>query len=225
MKAILSRLSLNLCLLLAASIISTVCVSAEPTFQEGPDAEVTFDGLVRIDNTSFKRVWADPEADLTYYTKIQPKKAVIEFRTVKKSSGRSTKSEFPIEEENRIKIVDTVAEVLDEEISGNKRFEITDKPGPDTLIMAVSLLDIVSRVPPQRAGRNEVFLSRVGEITIVIELKDSLSGETLLRAAERRALEPPGNRGMISNPATTMRELRRLARRWGIKINDGLESL
>jgi hypothetical protein len=212
-------------LLLITTLVMAGCASKPPTFQEGPDAEISFDGLVRVDNTAFKKVWADPDTDLSNYTKIIPKKAEIEFRAVKGSARLSSKSEYPIDEKDRIKIIDTIAQILSEEISDNKRFTITDKPSPDTLILAVSLIDIVSNVPPELAGRSDVFLSRVGEITLVLELKDSQSGETLLRAAERGAVETAGNRGMRSNSVTNMNELRRLARRWGAKINNGLESL
>jgi hypothetical protein len=225
MKAIPSRIDQISALLLTTAVIISGCASKPPTFQEGPDAEVSFDGLIRVDNTAFKKVWADPDADLSVYTKIIPIKAEIEFRAVKSSSRGSSKSEFPIDENARIKIIDTIAQVLSEEIGDNKRFAITDKPAPDTLILAVSLLDIVSNAPPELIGRGDVFLSRVGEITLVLELKDSQSGETLLRAAERGAVEPAGNRGLRSNSVTNMNELRRLARRWGTKITAGLESL
>jgi len=225
MKAILSRTNQISALLLTSAVIISGCASKPPTFQQGPDAEVSFDGLTRVDNTAFKKVWADPDADLSVYTKIIPIKAEIEFRAVKGSSRRSSKSEYPIDEKDRIKVIDTIAQVLREEIGDNKRFVITDKPASDTLILAVSLLDIVSNVPPELIGRGEIFLSRVGEITIVLELKDSQSGETLLRAAERGVVEPAGNRGMRSNSVTNMNELRHLARRWGTKITTGLESL
>lgn len=213
----------------ASALLIVGCVSKPPAFQQGPDAEVAYDGLVRVDNTSFKRVWADPDADLSGYTKILPMKAAIEFRAVK-GSGRSSMrlssdSEFPIDDRNREKLVAEIGKVLSEEISSNTRFAITDKPAQDTLILAVSLLDIVSQVPPESIGRGDVYLSRVGEITLVIELKDSRSGETLLRAAERGAAEPAGSRMVRSSPVTTWAEVRRLARRWGTKIRNGLESL
>lgn len=225
----MNRIHSNIGLALAAALMIAGCASKPPAFQQGPDAEIAYDGLVRVDNTSFKRVWADPDADLSGYTKILPMKAAIEFRAVKgsrRSSMRlSSVDEFPIDDQNREKLVAEIGKVLREEISSNTRFAITDKPAQDTLILAVSLLDIVSRVPPEPIGRSDIYLSRVGEITLVIELKDSRSGETLLRAAERGAAEPTGSMGMRSSSVTTWAEVRRLAHRWGIKIRNGLESL
>ena len=50
-----------------------------------------------------------------------------------------------------------------------------------------------------------------------------MSGETLARAAERRSIEPAGRMGMQSNPVTTWAEIRRVARRWGSKLRNGLD--
>jgi len=223
------RKNRSISLILTSAVLIAGCASKPPAFQEGPDAEVTFDGLVRLDHTAFQRVWADPEADVSGYTKVLPMRATIEFRAVKPvgSTQRASSSttEFPIDEKTQQKIVDIVSEIFIEEIGKNTRFAITDKPGPDTLILAGSLLDIVSFIPPEPIGRSDIFVSSVGEITLVIELKDSLSGETLLRAAERGAAARPGNTGMRSNSATNQQEVRRLARRWGTRLREGLDGL
>ncbi len=102
---------------------------------------------------------------------------------------------------------------------------MTDQPGADVLIIRGAMLDIVSLVPPERAGRTDIYLSRVGEVTLVLELADSLSGETLARAAERRAAERPGQQAVRASPVTTWTEVKRLARRWAVKLRDGLDAI
>lgn len=211
-----------------AMTMATACASKEPTFEEGPDVEVTYDGLVPIKNSAFKQAWADPTVDLTTYTKIMPGGAEFEFRAVRSagtSSQWSSASEFPISETNQQKLKDTVEEIFDEELAKSKRFAMTDQPGPDVLIVRGAMLDIVSRVPPERAGRTDIYLSRVGEITLVLELADSLSGETLVRAAERRSAQRAGQQAIRSSPVTTWAEVKRLARRWAVKLRDGLDSI
>ncbi|MBT8441577.1 MAG: DUF3313 domain-containing protein [Gammaproteobacteria bacterium] len=124
------------------------------------------------------------------------------------------------------KLVQVVSEIFDEELQKSKRFEITDQLGPDVMILRGTLLDIVSLVPPERAGRTEVYLSRVAEATLVLELADSMSNETLARAAERRAAERPGGMNVMwSSPVTNWAEVKRLARRWAIKLRDGLDAI
>ena len=215
-------------LLTIAAVAISGCTSAPPTIQEGPDAEVTFDGLHVIDNSAFKQAWADPEVDFSGYTKIMPGGAFFEYRAVKKksSSFRSSGSdtEFWISDANRAKLEEEVGKVFDEELAKSTRFTITDEPGPDTMIIAGGLHDIMSRVPPERVGRSDVYLSDIGEATLILQISDSMSGEVIARAVERRRA---GDRGgsQRSSPALTWAEVRRLARNWATKLVEGLDRL
>jgi hypothetical protein len=208
--------------------LTAACATKDPQLQSGPDAEITFDGLVRIDNSVFAYAWAEPDIDLRRYTKILPQRAEFEFRAVRSApseTARSNQREFPISEKNQEKLIQIVSEVFDEELAKSQRFAITDTPGPDVLLLTGTLLDVVSLVPPERSGRSEVYLSRVAEATLVLELADSMSGETLVRAAERRAAERAGQMAMRANSASSWGEVKRLARRWAMKLREGLDAI
>jgi hypothetical protein len=214
---------------IVATVLVAGCASQDPAIQTGPDAETTFDGLVRIEHSRFEAAWIDPDVDLKQYDKIIPGGAEFEFRNVQKMSStaarRSNESEFCISESNRQRLVDTVSEVFEEELQKSKHFTIAAEPGPDTLIIVGGLHDIVSQVPPEDVGRSEVWLSSLGEATLVIELRDSLSNEVIYRATERRAIERPGNQMMRASTATTWAEVRRWARRWAVSLREGLDSI
>jgi hypothetical protein len=215
--------------ILAAVMFIAGCAS-EPEVQQGADAEVTHDGLYRIDHASFEYAYVDPDADWGRYTKIMPGGADFEFRAVKKTTGTqlasSRQSEFYMDEETRARFEKEVTEVFNEEIAKSKRFTVTDSTNPNVLIIHGSMADIVSHVPPKYAGRSEVFLSSVGEATLVLEVVDSMSGEVLFRAADRRAAQRAGGTTPVrSNPATNWSEVRRLARTWGARLREGLDSV
>jgi hypothetical protein len=214
---------------IVATVLMAGCASQDPAIQTGPDAETTFDGLVRIDHSRFKAAWIDPDVDLKQYNKIIAGGAEFEFRSVQKMSAtaarRSNESEFWISESNRQRLVDTVSEVFAEELQKSEHFTITAEPGPDALVIVGGLHDIVSQVPPEDVGRSEVWLSSLGEATLVIELRDSLSNEVVYRATERRAIERGGNQMMRANTATTWAEVRRWARRWAVSLREGLDSI
>ena len=201
--------------------------SGVPTIQQGPNAEVTFDGLVRIDNSRFKDAWIDPDVDLKSYSKILPVRAEFEFRAVKRSPTTTAVrgTEYWISEEDRRKLVDTVSEVFREELAKSEHFTMTDTPGPDTLIIVGMLHDIVSRVPPEYIGRGEVYLSSVGDATLILEARDSLSGETIYRAVDRRSFERGGDIPVRANTVTTWAEVRRAARSWAVRLREGLDSI
>ena len=214
-------------LAIVAALIAAGCAS-EPSIQSGPDAETTFDGLVRIDNARFAAAWVDPEIDLTQYTKIIPGGAAFEFRNVQKVSATVARArnerEFWISDSNKQRLIDTVSEVFDEELQRSEHFTMTDEPGADTLIISGALHDIVSRVPPEDVGRSEIWLRSLGEATLIIELRDSLSNEVIYRAVERRAVENQSQ--MIrAHTATSWAEVRRWARRWAVRLREGLDSI
>jgi hypothetical protein len=205
--------------------------ASEPTIQSGPDAEVTYDGLTRVDNTVMDAAWKLADLDLSGYTKVKMLGAGIEFRhATGPTSGstasmrRSGQSEFPLDESQQERLRQTITEAFTAEMSNSERFELVDTMGPDTLLVRGVLLDVVSRVPPDRIGRSQVFLSSVGEATLVLELRDSVTFGILARAVDRRAAARPGS-SMQSNTVTNWAEVRRLANRWAQQLRAGLESL
>ena len=216
--------------ILALVVLMAGCAAQEPSIQTGPEAEVTFDGLVRIDHGKFKDSWADPDVDFSQYNKIMTGKAVFEFRAVKNKGSsttmqRSNQSEFHISDKNKEKLIETVTEVFRDELDKSENFTRSEVAGPDVLIIVGALHDIVSRVPPDMIGRGDIYLSSVGEATLILEAKDSLSGETIYRAVDRRAAEQLGGQVSMSNSVTNMSEVRRMARRWAMRLREGLDSI
>jgi len=210
--------------LICIAAMSVACTQT-PSLDTGPGAELTFDGLAPISNARFKNAWIDPDVDLAGYDKIMAGGAEFEFRAVKKSSGsssmrRGNETEFWISDQNKQKLIDTVGDVFVEELQKSKHFEIVNEAGPDVLIIVGVLHDIVSRVPPEMIGRGDIYLSSVGEATLILELRDSLSGETIYRAVDRRAAERAGGSVVRSSSVTSWSEVRRMARRWATRLTE-----
>ena len=212
------------------ALVMAGCASAPPTVQTGPDAEVSYDGLHLVDNSVFKMAWADPDADWARYNKFIPGGAVYEFRAVKKGSSTaratSSQSEFWIDDKSRAKLEEETKNIFTEELAKSTRFTVTDARAADALIIRGALHDIVSNVPStaNTAGRSEVYLSSVGEATLILEAVDSLSGEVIFRAVERRAAAPSTG-GVRANSVTTWSEVRRMVRRWATTLQKGMDSL
>lgn len=217
----------------AAVAIAAGC-SSTPKFQSGADAEITHDGLTRIDRTVMDAVWARQDIDLTGITKVMFNNLGIEYRN---NSGpysgragtgsirtRSSTSEFQLDADTRALFEDEIGGAFLEEFQRSTVFEVVEEPGPDVLGIHVGLLDVVSRVPPDSVGRSRVFLDTVGEATLVLELRDSISHTVLARAVDRRAAQSTGT--MIeSSPPRNRAEVRRLGRRWGQILRDGVEAM
>lgn len=218
------RTSLQLAALLAAAL--TACVTP-PRVQTGPNAEVSHDGLVRVDNTRMAGVWVRPDINLDGYDKIILEGAGIEFRPAKDvatSVGRSRQTTFPLSDKSKERIVEIAAEEFREALGASSRFRLVNDPGPDVLLVRGALLDVASNVPPDTIGRSDIYLDSIGEATLVIEVRDSTSRAILARAVDRRVAEGIGGMS-YSNSATNWAEVRRLAKRWAEQLKRGLEAV
>ena len=219
--------------LFALAALSTGCTST-PEFQSGPDAEVTHDGLTRLDKTVLDVVWARTDIDLSGYSKIMLEGVGIEFRpgdgpysgsTATAATRRHTRTEFQLDEATKALVTEEIGGAFVEELARSDKYELVDAAGPDVLLLRAGLLDVVSRVPPTPIGRVSVYLDNVGEATLVMELFDSTSDAILLRAVDRRAADSPGTRAMEATPATNRSDVRRLGRQWASIIRGGVETL
>jgi hypothetical protein len=221
---------------IAAIVAVSGCASTGPTFQQGPDAEVTYDGLTRLDNTVMDVVWARTDIDLTSFNKVMFERVAVDFRAVEGGplSGRAgrgsttassrNRNEFRLDDATREQIVTELSTAAREEMARSEVFEIVDEPDYDVLLVRVALLDVVSRVPPEPVGRSSIWLDSVGEATLVLEIRDSMSNAIFARAVDRRAA---GDRqgGVSSNSVTNAAEVRRLGRRWASIAREGLDTL
>ena len=213
-----------------ALVLALAGCTGQPTVQTGPNAEVSFDGLHKIDNSAFHDAWADPDADWARYDQFIAGEAFFEYRAVKKSAKYSnirppaSTDEFYIDEKDRERMKREVSDIFDEELTKSERFTETKEPGPNVLIIRGGLHDIVSRTPPELITRGEIYIRAFGEATLVLEVVDSMSGEVIARAVERREA---GNSAFMTeaNTVTGWAEVRRLARRWALTLRKGLDSL
>lgn len=213
-----------------AAMVMIGCTSAPPSIDTGPDAEVTFDGLYEVKNSRADKAWALPGLDLKGYTKIMLQGAGVEYRpggeSGRTSFSRNRGGPFEVTEQQKVRFEDTVRQAFLDELSQSESLEIVSEPGPDVLLVRGALLDVVSYVPPDDLpGRVDVYLSSVGEATLVIEVRDSITGAILARAIDRQAAE--GMSGMLtqSNRVTNTAEVRRVVRRWASALRQGLERI
>jgi hypothetical protein len=219
-----------ICAVVLAASHLTACATSEPTIQTGPDAEVTFDGLYRVDNSRADAAWVRPEIDLSQYSKIRFSDVSIEYRP----GGESGRGDYvrmrgsgpwEVTDSQKARLRELVNEVFAEELARSNRFELVDESGPDVLLVNAELLDVVSYVPPDPVGRSQVYLRRVGEATLVLELRDSVTNAILARSVDRRAAEQPGQTMTWSNTVSNTAEVRRLVRRWATSLREVLDAL
>ena len=202
------------------------CTTVPPTIDTSPSAEVTFDGLHEMQNPIADKAWAVPGLNLSGYSKIMLKGEGIEYRPGGESGrtyhSRSRGGPYEVTESNKARMLEVVREEFLKELGKSEKFTIVEEPGPDVLLIRGALLDVVSYVPPETVGRSEIFLSQVGQATLLLELRDSISGAILARAIDREAAEDMAG-AFRSNRVTNAAQVRRLINRWGRALRERLD--
>ncbi len=192
------------------------------------------ENLEKVDG-AFKETWVNPDIDFAKYKNLYLWEATFEYRDVgparrtRMTMMSTHKREFGILDSDREKFENVVSEVFISEIEKLKNLPLADEIGPDTLILRGSVLDIISRVPPESIGMSEIYVATVGEATLVLELIDAESGNVIAVAAERQAISPAGGRridqfSMPANSVTVFANVRRWARRAAGNLREELDA-
>ncbi len=200
-----------------------------PTLQTGPDAEVTVDGLVRVDNAVVPVAYRKPDMDLTPYTRFMLDPVEVAYQ---KDPGNRRRSEtagasgnFALSPSQMETLKGMFREAVVEALTEDDGYELTKEPGPDVLRITASLIDLVVSVPTERVGRQDVYARSYGLVTLILELRDSQSGEILARAGDRR--EPTRNTtaSLDQESPTFMRsDTIRLFQHWADLLRERLDA-
>jgi hypothetical protein len=211
---------------LSASIVIG-CAATPGTIDTSPEAEVTFDGLYPVKGGRMDQAWARKDLSAESYTKVMLQGVGVEYRpggeTRRRPIGNTTSQHYAVTAEQRAHFESEMREAFMEELAKGENFEIVTEPGPDVLLVRGGLLDVVSFVPPEPIGNADIYLSTVGEASLILEMRDSISGAILVRAVDRRAAEDSAHGFTRSNSVSNMVEFRRLARTWAGILRDGLD--
>jgi hypothetical protein len=219
-------------LISAALLCIGIAVAQDQNEQASADIEERYNHLEK-GKSGFKETWVNPNTDWTQFDKLYLWGAEFQYRDVgparrsRLTMMNTRQREFGISDRDRQRFEKEVSEAFTKEIQKAKKFTIADEIGPNTLIMRGAALDIVSKVPPETVGRSEVYLSNVGEATLVLELIDASDGEVVAVVAERRAMQSGTGRidefSTPANTATVFAEVRRWATRAARKFRDELD--
>ncbi len=198
-------------------------VVAQAPLEAGSAAEITEDGLHRVDQSVMDAAWVKPGLDLTPYRQILVMPAGVSFRSIPESenrvSNRESRTEYPLSDEAKIMFRRVFEEAFEEDFAAVEPYELSKVPGRDVLMVQGFLVDFVSGIPPERDLDPESRLTLRWEATIILELRDSMSNEMLARTVERERFE------RLTGAARVREVGQRLMGRWSRLLRTRLEEL
>ena len=173
---------------------------AQAILATGPDAEVTEDGLHRVDSSIMGAAWVRPDLDLSRYNRIYFMPAAVQFRDVaeRRHNVRSMANadSFFVSESRQARLSERFGEAFYEAVGEVESYELSDEVGRDVLIVRGLLTDVISGVPANVVGSVATTGIRwMWEADIVLELRDSMSDAVLARTADRQRADGPYDAG------------------------------
>jgi hypothetical protein len=206
-------------------LVTAITLTSAPQLLAN-DAEVTAEGMVRQDSDAAQILYKNPEANFSVYERIAILEPKVAFRTNWQRDQRRSNNRIRTSEMERIQqsVADLFTQVFTERLSADDGYEIVDVAGYDVLVVRAAIINLDVTSPDTfRAGRTRTFSATAGEATLVLELVDSITGQTLARAVDRRTARTAGGRATISNRITNTAEARRMFGSWADALRNGLD--
>ena len=200
---------------------------------ETPEADITYDGLVRDDKAALQNVWIKTDIDLSSYMGYQLD-VDLEFRMPRGDETRSSAREISLTDNDKQGLTTFVENTFREELLKSRYFRESESPGAAVVRIHVRLMDIVALAPQDTdtgVGANldaqsmpHLYVSSVGEATLVGEVFDTTTGEIIARFVERRAGGQAVG-GIQSSRASGWAEIKPGVKRWGGLVRDRMDQI
>ncbi len=212
--------------LLSAFIILMLGVTAfSPAWAKKSLPDVNDEGMNLVKNSDLATVYADPGTDLSIYKRIWLQDATVAFKkNWQRDQNRSNK--FKVKTRDMVRIQEDVATLFREVFTKELRdggYELTDQAGDDVLNLVPAIVDLDVIAPDiQNAGRNYSYSESAGEMTLNLEMFDSITGDKIAKATDRKRDFRRGYlqwRSNVSNRA----DARRMMSSWARALRSTLD--
>ncbi len=185
------------------------------------EAPERFDGLKPVADPKVAMAYVNPDADFSVFNQVAILDPLVAFRANwQRDQNRSRSRNLRTADVERIKedVANLLRDVFIERLEA-AGYAVTTEAGEDVLILRPAIIDLDITAPDTRtAGRSRTYTTTNGAATLYIELFDSLSGDILGRAADRRVARQAGGRMTWNNRVTNVAEARRMFGRWADQL-------
>lgn len=207
-------------IVLSATAVLTGCASSRSNL---PDE---WDGLVRQPHSRLQAVFVKPDAEIPAYrnVKLDPVEVSFARNWEPNRGGRSQVSRLDSGDVEAIRtnVADLFRETLRTELARGG-YQLVDEAGPDTLRVTAAVVDLYITAPDtMSAGRSRTYTADAGRMTLVAELRDSVTGEILARAVDTRSARTTGQMSW-TNRVTNTADARRAMTVWATALRQALD--
>jgi hypothetical protein len=214
---------------LFGAVAALTILTTAPIAGMAMSAPAEWDGLVKVPAKRVRAAYLLPGASFAGYSKIMldPAEVALHRNWLRDYNSRTRQPGARISEseaQSRLKEVGTSADQIFAKAFADAGYQIVGAPGPDVLRVRVGVVNLRVNAPDvMTAGRSRTFAPEAGSATLVVEARDSDSGELLGRTVDSRVAGDFGGymRTRVSNRA----DFERLFASWAKGAAAGLAEL
>lgn len=206
--------------------IGACCAVGACTSQ--PTVPQTWEGLVLEPSHLFTAVYVLPDVEFPRYRSVLIDAVEVEFDDAwdADEAAKNLASEFTPEalDSMEIEMEAEFRRIFAAELR-NGGYRLVDVPGADTVRLSPSLTDIYINEPVDISrGSPGTYMVRAARMTLVMDLRDGLTGQRLARVVDQQAGARTGFPELSDSVARTP-EFRAAVAGWAVQLRDGLDSL
>jgi hypothetical protein len=209
-----------------AVLITLACLSGGLLAKEELP-EVTEDGLQRVHDSKMALVYAQPGASLTDYTEVILLDAHVAF---KKNWERDQRTSSISGNRLNSKDVEGIKTRLATEFDQVFRtalveggYPVVSEAGDNVLLLRPAIINLDINAPDKpTAGISRTYTSSAGEMTLYLEIYDSVTGALIAKALDRKSDNRNGQFYTWTNSVTNKAAADRILKGWAQILLDAL---
>lgn len=213
-------------LIFTSTLLVLTCGLAEVSADADADP---FANLELVEESEMAAAYIDPAADFGVFERVMLLDTYVSFRSGWDRDQRRGTSGLGVSardvERIRTRVSELFNSVMVETLEANDGYEVVSEADYDVLLVRAAIIDLDVTAPDtMSATRSRTFTAESGAATLYIELYDSVSGQIIGRAIDRRAARSPGSTMRWTNRASNTADARRVFRGWADSLRNFLDA-
>lgn len=189
-----------------------------------------WDGLKKVSRKGIDLVYLLPAADFKGYTQVMIDPVEVQFnknwqRDMNDTIDISRKVDADDIKRIRDALGKMVLEGFTKELTANG-YPVVTEPSANTLHIQAAIVNLYVNAPDiPSAGRVRTYTTSTGEMTLVLDVRDSVTGQSLARAVDRQEDQNNFNSLQWTNSVTNAADADLAIRYWAKKLREGLDNV
>ena len=189
---------------------------------------VTPDGLHRVNWEPFRTTYVKPGADLQRYNKVLVQEVTVSYKTPPRRGSFNRDAIVPnyaLSDSAIASLKRYFHKAFVEALGKSQNFAAVEAPGPEVLLISGHIVNLQIQVPPERdqAVDETDYTTSSGQMTLILDARDSKSGEPLVRVGQARAIQMSGGGWHESDPVSNSGAVRDMFRTWASDLRRELD--